>query len=398
MKKVLVVGSSTIDIYIRAESAPIIDWQSVVERKRFIMFEYGGKVNIPFFVETTGGGGTNVSAGLAKLGQKPILVSSVGDDAHADRLLGVLDEFGVRTEFVERLEGRLTGFSVIIGGYDGERTVLSFRGANNHYPVARFPLDLLGEVDAVHISSLSGSSTAILDTLTEGLKNFDGVFSWNPGGHQISAGMERFRELIERSDLLFLNVGEAERFSGAAATKHRIDEERCTLCRSCDDVCPQHLFSVIDGRVVVQEEWRCIRCGACIRACPTGALLVEPWALNLREIFRRFSEAGCGLVVITDGKGGSQAFDGEKFYAVPAFDVNTVDTLGAGDGFVSAFLAAFLNGASVKEALKWGSANGASITEKFGAKAGLLTETEIKEFILEHSSRESTVRILQDEA
>lgn len=396
MRNVMVVGGATVDVYIRAENAPIIDLRTAVETKRYIVFDYGGKVNIPFFVETTGGGGTNVSAGLARLDHSVTIISAVGEDPYAERIVSSLSEYGVGTEFIETLKERRTGFSIIIGGYDGERTVFCFRGANNHYPVEKFPHKTLEEAEAIHISSLSGASSSLLDGLAEHLRNFNGVFSWNPGSRQILAGMERYRSLLERCDVIFLNVEEAELFTGSRATKHRVDARRCTLCRACDDVCPQHLFSLLDGRIVVQEEWRCIRCGACMRVCPTGALLVEPWTLNLRDIFETLSEAGCRLTVITDGSRGVQAYDGRNFYAVPAFDADAVDTLGAGDAFVSAFLAAYLDGASVKDAIKWGSANGASVSEHFGAKEGLLTRDALKEYISTHSSSSSTVRIISD--
>ena len=55
------------------------------------------------------------------------------------------------------------------------------------------------------------------------------------------------------------------------------DEEDCTGCGDCVDVCPVAALIMEDDRPVVDTDW-CIGCGVCIHRCPTGAA-----RLRLRE-------------------------------------------------------------------------------------------------------------------
>ena len=61
---------------------------------------------------------------------------------------------------------------------------------------------------------------------------------------------------------------------------------------------------------------------------------------------------GPRLVVVTMGKKGSLAYDGEHEYLQHAFPVQVVDTLGAGDAYIGTFLASWLKGESIPEGME----------------------------------------------
>ena len=53
------------------------------------------------------------------------------------------------------------------------------------------------------------------------------------------------------------------------------DQEKCTSCGSCIDVCPVSVFEKKEDKVVVAKEDACIACRACEAQCPSTAIKVE---------------------------------------------------------------------------------------------------------------------------
>jgi NAD-dependent dihydropyrimidine dehydrogenase PreA subunit len=53
--------------------------------------------------------------------------------------------------------------------------------------------------------------------------------------------------------------------------KIQIEEERCTGCARCADICPVGAMSLTHG-VATVDQTICTQCQACIDACPTGAI------------------------------------------------------------------------------------------------------------------------------
>ena len=50
----------------------------------------------------------------------------------------------------------------------------------------------------------------------------------------------------------------------------RINEEKCTSCGGCIDLCPVIAISMIHDTVSVNAE-TCTECGTCIKVCPLKA-------------------------------------------------------------------------------------------------------------------------------
>ncbi len=77
-----------------------------------------------------------------------------------------------------------------------------------------------------------------------------------------------------------------------------------------------------------------------------------------------------GVVVVTLGARGSLAYDGERFTMGAAEPVEVVDTLGAGDAFIAAFLYGRERGDSLGEALARGHRWAARVCSRLGAWGG----------------------------
>ncbi len=84
------------------------------------------------------------------------------------------------------------------------------------------------------------------------------------------------------------------------------------------------------------------------------------------------------IVVIKLGADGSRAIGPTGDCAVPAPDVRAVDTTGAGDAFNGGFLAAWLRGASLLQALRAGNRIGAASTRKAGGIEALPHKKRVK--------------------
>ncbi|MCX6763271.1 MAG: carbohydrate kinase family protein [Candidatus Moranbacteria bacterium] len=104
----------------------------------------------------------------------------------------------------------------------------------------------------------------------------------------------------------------------------------------------------------------------------TGGKTEEP-----KELLRELLKLGPKIIAMTDGENGNHATDGEEIFRASATKEKPVDLTGAGDAFGAAFLAAILKDKDLSEALRWGTANGGSVVNYYGAKEGLLTEEKI---------------------
>lgn len=88
-----------------------------------------------------------------------------------------------------------------------------------------------------------------------------------------------------------------------------------------------------------------------------------------------------GTVVVTLGAGGAIAWEGGRLLEFRAHRVNAVDTVGCGDAFVGAMLAALVEGSSVERAIRFGNAAGALAATKPGAMPSLPSRAEIESLV-----------------
>ncbi|MFS0666360.1 ribokinase [Peribacillus frigoritolerans] len=81
---------------------------------------------------------------------------------------------------------------------------------------------------------------------------------------------------------------------------------------------------------------------------------------------------------ITEGKNGVRYFDGHEEKVVPSFEVEAVDTTGAGDTFNAAFAVAVAEGKSFDESLLFANRAASISVMKLGAQGGMPQRVEVE--------------------
>lgn len=94
------------------------------------------------------------------------------------------------------------------------------------------------------------------------------------------------------------------------------------------------------------------------------------------------------IIVITQGKHGGILYDGSKITKYPAFDVEVIDTNGAGDVFHGAFAFGLTQGFSFYECCIFSSAVSAIKCTKLGARQGVPSFDEVIDFLKERGYNE----------
>lgn len=308
------IGGLTYDLFVD------ITHDLVVERGNRTVLELplGSKIRIQRVTGTCGGGASNTSVGLARLGCHSACCGVVGNDQWGEELMKNLRREGVDTQGTTVVESEPSSFSIIILAQAPDRVILNTPGTNQHLHDVTFDRERASSADWVYLNHLHSASHVIEDDIVALLNAAHPPhLTWNPGGHQIEAGLnvKNNAALAAQSDLLLLNKEEATLFTGMQT----IDESLTVVLKS-----------------------------------------------------------GCRIACITDGKEGAFASDGEHRFHCPVLAEPIVDTTGAGDAFGVGCTWALLRGLHLPTALRAGTINATSVIGRIGAEAGLLTETEMQ--------------------
>jgi sugar/nucleoside kinase (ribokinase family) len=96
---------------------------------------------------------------------------------------------------------------------------------------------------------------------------------------------------------------------------------------------------------------------------------------------RALRQAHHRLVCVTLGERGAMALDDAGLHRAPAFEVNAVDTTGAGDVFRAAFIDALLQGWPTPEILRFANAAAAVSCTRLGALGGIPSRAEVEALV-----------------
>jgi len=301
---VVVFGSSFVDIYLNSLEFKL--------KKDWLCQTRGGKLRVDKMVITTGGGASNVSVGLERLGLQTGCVTAVGRDHWGLFIRQELKKEGVSQQYIQQTEEQ-TSMSIILVTENGERTALVYRGASNALSWQQVPWDKL-EPEWFYVSSLGGDFS-LLTKIIRRAKEKRIKIALNPGSNEINCP-EKLLPFIKAVDLLILNLAEAGRLTRHETTKQEL----------------------------IYQDLK--KTGAGMMAITNGKK---------------------GAVLLAGRK---------KIIKTEAIKVKTKEETGAGDAFGCGLTAGLIKYTDLSKALKLGAINGAAVTEKYGPKAGLLFEPE----------------------
>ncbi len=281
-----------------------------------------------------GGAPANLLSALAKWGHQTAFIGKVGADHFGDQLINTLTEADVATDHVLRDPSARTTLAFVHLASDGDRSFTFYRdgGADTRIRREELPENLFSGEGLFHFGSLGfthepARSTQL--TLLEEAKAAGWIVSYDPN----------YR------DQLWTSEEEAIRW----------------MKRGLD---------FADLVKVSEEEL---------------ALLVpgEKQEVAARQLIDAHD---LSLLIVTHGAMGSYFFSAERAGYVPGYEVQAIDTTGAGDSFFAGVLHTLIEGGHLvdqddlvlRKALAFGNAVGALVTTRYGALLSMPTVAEVK--------------------
>ncbi len=263
------------------------------------------------------GNSANASVSAARLGVKSALVSTVGTDDNGKECIAELQKNNVSTEYVVQNTDYPTNYHYVLW-YEVDRTILI-----KHAPFPYTLPEFTQKPKWMYLSSLGENSLPFHTIISEYLKNNPDVkLVFQPGTFQMKFGIEALKDIYARTEVFVCNVEEAQR--------------------------------------ILNEATR-----------------------DVSVLMKKMHELGPKIVCITDGPDGAFTSDGTKAYFMPIYPdpKPPVERTGAGDAFASTFATALAMGESVETALTWAPINSMNVVQYVGAQKGLLTKTELLEWL-----------------
>ena len=265
-----------------------------------------------------GGKGFNQAIAARRLGAEVVVAGRVGDDEFGRRFLDALDREGIDRRAVVVDTTTGTGVASIVVEPDGTNSILQAPRANRNIT----PADV---ERAAPLLACADIAMLQLETSVEGALSFARAMRatgarvlLNPAPAALVAD-----ELLAQIDVIVPNQIEAETLMGA--------------------------------RLVNNED-----------------------AFNIAGMLRA---RGPDAVVVTLGERGAIALSDSVRAHEPRFDVDAMDTVGAGDAFCAALAVRLAEGADLTSALRFANAAGALACTRLGAEPSMPTRDAVEELL-----------------
>lgn len=216
--KIIAVGAAVQDVFLSHsdEFKPVSDKTT---HEQFMRLELGGKADVNNITFSTGGGATNAAVTFARQGHDAVFMGVIGHDPAGRAVLDVLDHEGVDTSHVRFSHKFKTGYSVLLLAPNGERTILTYRGASTHYHQKDFQIKGI-KADWLYVSTLSGEFDILHALFSEARKNNIKIM-FNPGKKEL-AHPNKLKALLEDVEIMCVNRDEAQRLVEGASLEELV--------------------------------------------------------------------------------------------------------------------------------------------------------------------------------
>jgi sugar/nucleoside kinase (ribokinase family) len=269
-----------------------------------------------------GGNAVNTAIALARLGISVRATAAVGDDRLAAILREAVRAEGLDDSTLVSLPHVQTSVSVVLIESDGERRFLHFRGANAFFSSQHIDWRRAEGARVFHYASAFSLPAFDGPPLAEALaraKQLGCLTSLNVCWDTQDRWLPVIRPALAHTDFIFPNLAEGRRLTGESTP--------------------------------------------------------EAVAARLRSL-------GVGVVIIKLGAAGCYVAGPEGAFASPGFQVEAVDTTGAGDCFAAAFLSALVRGEDLRLAARFANAAGALCALGMGAADSAPTRRQVEDLLV----------------
>lgn len=271
--------------------------------------------------EHVGGIGANVATGVARLGRDTALLARLGDDDLGDRVLADLESGPVSTDFVQRGPGTTT-HCVIPRGPAGERMIITAGDSTVRLELDDADRAALRDAEAVFVTAY------VPDDVTREIVDLAAEPEGPALVFDLSGPVEELRDRGTEPATIDRVVAEADLFVTAEVAAE----------------------SYLD--------------------CPAS------------EAVDALRERGCTRGAVTFGTEGVTLFEDGERAEIQAFDVESIDTTGAGDAFTAALTERWLlSGDDAARAGRFATAAAALNCRTEGARDGLPDRDTVRAFL-----------------
>ena len=272
----------------------------------------------------TGGGVSNTSMALGRLGVPVSASARIGDDAFGRFIVETLQSGGVGTDYIQVDPERETSQTLIVNVQGEDRRFIHTLGANRGYEAADMDEALSAPPKVLHIGYF-----LILPKLN---------------GAELAKRLARVQQAGGHTILDVVTPGEG------------------------DYITPlRQVLPYTDVFVPNTDE--------------AGLILGEHDPIRQARAFR---DMGARRVVVTMGDRGLVSLSDDNEVRMGAFPVTFVDGTGGGDSFNAGYIVGLLEGRSEIDCLTLASAVGASCVREVGATTGVFRRGEVDEFLARH--------------